>query len=191
MNDEMPEPVRVAVERARAAGFAYSCEPAVGRLLATLAAGVPEGGRVLEIGTGAGVGLAWLVSGLLPRTDATVTTIERDLGRAGLVAGGDWPEFVDFRTGDALELLPGLGTYDLVFADAEAGKQVGLELTIAALSPRGVLVVDDMVPAPGVVWDAEFTGRQEAVRRTLVGHERLVAVELTGHGSGVILATAR
>ncbi|TMR17913.1 hypothetical protein ETD86_22580 [Nonomuraea turkmeniaca] len=189
MKDEMPEPVRAAVERARAAGFVYSCEPAVGRLLATLAAGVREGGRVLEIGTGAGVGLGWLVSGLLPRTDATVTTIERDPGRAGL--GGDWPSFVDFRTGDALELLPGLGTYDLVFADAEAGKQMGLELTIAALNPRGVLVVDDMVPAPGTVWDAEFAGRQEAVRRTLLGHERLVAVDLPGHGSGIILATAQ
>ncbi|MGP3912787.1 O-methyltransferase [Nonomuraea sp. 10N515B] len=191
MNDETPEPVRVAMERARAAGFAYSCEPAVGRLLATLAAGVPEGGRVLEIGTGAGVGLAWLVSGLLPRADVTVTTIECDLGRAELVTNGDWPGFVDLRSGDALDLLPGLGAFDLVFADAEAGKQVGLELTIAALSPRGVLVVDDMVPAPAVVWDAEFARRQEAVRRTLLGHERLVAVELAGHGSGVILATAR
>lgn len=40
------------MERARAAGFAYSCDPAVGRLLATPAAGVPERGRVLEIGTG-------------------------------------------------------------------------------------------------------------------------------------------
>ncbi|WP_327587386.1 class I SAM-dependent methyltransferase [Nonomuraea sp. NBC_00507] len=146
---------------------------------------------MLEIGTGAGVGLAWLVSGLLPRADVTVTTIECDLGRAELVTNGDWPGFVDFRSGDALDLLPGLGTFDLVFADAEAGKQVGLELTIAALSPRGMLVVDDMVPAPAVVWDAEFAGRQEAVRRTLLGHERLVAVELAGHGSGVILATAR
>ncbi|MGI5285564.1 O-methyltransferase [Nonomuraea polychroma] len=190
-NDEAPQPVRAALERARAARFVYSCEPAVGRLLATLAAGVPEGGRVLEIGTGAGVGLAWLVSGLVPRADVTVTTIERDPGSTGLAAGGDWPGFVDFRTGDALELLPELGTYDLVFADAEAGKQVGLELTIAVLNPRGVLVVDDMVPPPGVVWDAEFASRQDAVRRTLLGHERLAAVELAGHGSGVILATAR
>ncbi|MGW4797164.1 hypothetical protein ACWEPC_32565 [Nonomuraea sp. NPDC004297] len=32
---------------------------------------------------------------------------------------------------------------------------------------------------------------QEAVRRALLTHERLVAVELPAHGSGVILATAR
>lgn len=188
MNHEL---VDAAVERARAAGFAYSCDPAVGGLLAALAAGVPERGRVLEIGTGAGVGAAWLVSGLLPRTDVTVTTIERDADRSALVAGAGWPAFVDFHVGDALELLPGLGTYDLIFADAEGGKQVGLELTIAALNPRGMLVVDDMVPAPGVVWNEEFAAGQDAVRRTLLGHGRLVAVELAGHGSGVILATAR
>lgn len=191
MNPETPELVRAAAERARAAGFAFSCDPAVGRLLAVLAAGVPERGRVLELGTGTGVGTAWLVSGLLPRRDVTVTSVELDPERAALAASGDWPGFVDFRTGDALELLPGLGAVDLIFADAGAGKQVGLELTIAALAPHGVLVVDDMTPAPGSTWDSEFAARQEAVRHTLLGHDRLAAVELGGYGSGVILATAR
>ncbi|MEV0352187.1 hypothetical protein AB0H88_41025 [Nonomuraea sp. NPDC050680] len=87
-------------------------------------------------------------------------------------------------------MLAGLGTFDLIFADARAGKQVGLERTISALNPRGVLLVDDMVPLPGVAWDEEFVRRQESVRQTLLNHDRLVAVELA-HGSGVILATAR
>jgi demethylmenaquinone methyltransferase/2-methoxy-6-polyprenyl-1,4-benzoquinol methylase len=72
---------------------------------------------VLEIGTGVGVGPAWLVSGLLPRTDATVTTIEHDPDRAGPAArlpAGFWTS----TWGDALELLPKLGTYDPVFANA-------------------------------------------------------------------------
>ncbi|MFG1960169.1 O-methyltransferase [Nonomuraea sp. NPDC049028] len=189
MNDDLPELVRAAHERAKAAGFDYSCDPDVGRLLAVLAAQVPEGGRILEIGTGLGAGVGWLVSGLRPRTDVTVTTIESDPERAGLAAQG-WPEFVDPRVGDALESLAGLGTFDLIFADAGAGKQVGLERTIAALNPRGVLLVDDMVPYPGVTWEEEFVRRQEGVRQTLLDHDRLVAVELA-HGSGVILATAR
>ncbi|MEV1167275.1 class I SAM-dependent methyltransferase [Nonomuraea sp. NPDC049784] len=188
MNSAPPPLVTATLDRA--ADFAYSCDPAVGRLLATLAAHVPPRGRVLELGTGAGVGLAWLVSGLVPRTDATVTTVEYDGERASQTSSGDWPPFVRFLTGDALELLPGLGTFDLIFADAVAGKQTGLDLTIAALNPRGMLVVDDMSPAPGTVWDSEFAAKQDAVRRTLLTHERLVAVELP-HGSGVILATAR
>lgn len=190
MNSTLPALVGAALERARASGFAYSCDPEVGRLLAVLAAAVPEGGRVLEIGTGAGVGAAWLVSGLLPRTDVTLTTVEQDERTAEVAAGGDWPGFVEFRVGDALELLPGLGAYDLVFADAVAGKHVGLDLTVAALGPRGVLVVDDMTPAPGVVWEPEFARRQDGVRQALLADRRLVTVELA-HGSGVILATAR
>lgn len=155
-----------------------------------LAASIPVGGRVLEIGTGAGLGAAWMVGGLHPRTDVTLTTIEYDAAQAAEARQGDWPAYVDFRVGDALALLPTLGTFDLIFADAGAGKQEGLDLTIAALNPRGVLVVDDMVPPEGTSWPEDFRLKQEAVRHTLLTHERLVAVELA-HGSGVILATAR
>jgi predicted O-methyltransferase YrrM len=52
------------MERANELGFEQSCEADVGRLLAVLAAGVPGGGRILEIGTGAGVGTAWMVEGI-------------------------------------------------------------------------------------------------------------------------------
>ena len=62
----MPALVAAATDRARSAGFPLSCEPAVGQLLA---AHLPAGARVLELGTGAGVGTAWIASGLLPRDD--------------------------------------------------------------------------------------------------------------------------
>lgn len=184
----MDDLVRRATERAEPAGFAFSCDPAVGRLLTVLAAGLPPRARVLEIGTGTGVGTAWLVSGLTPRTDVTVTTIEYDSARAELARQGDWPEFVEFRTEDALTALPSLGTYDLIFADARAGKQDRLDLTLAALGPGGTLAVDDMTADSS--WPADFRERQEAVRRTLTTDPALAAVELA-HGSGVILATRR
>ena len=50
----MPALVTAATGRARAAGFRLSCEPAVGQLLAVLAAHLPAGARVLELGTGRG-----------------------------------------------------------------------------------------------------------------------------------------
>jgi predicted O-methyltransferase YrrM len=190
MSSEIPDLVVAAQERGRAAGFEFSCDPEVGRLLAVLAAGVPENGRILEIGTGVGTGVAWLLTGLGPRTDVSVTTIENDPGRAGIAAAAGWPGFVDGRVGDAVELLADLGGFDLVFADARGGKHEGLDRTVAAVNPRGVLVVDDMVPYPHVTWDDEFSRRQEGVRQTLLTHERLVSVELP-YGSGVILATAR
>jgi demethylmenaquinone methyltransferase/2-methoxy-6-polyprenyl-1,4-benzoquinol methylase len=163
-----------------------SSEPAVGRLLAVLAAQVPAEGRILEFGTGVGVGTAWIVSGLLPRTDAMVLTVERDHQTATLAAGGDWPSFVELRRGDALDVLAGTGgMFDLIFADAPEGKWHGLDQTIAALAPHGLLIVDDMTPRAG--WSDSHRAAQEQVRQTLLAAPELTSVELN-HGSGVILS---
>lgn len=171
--------VRAALDRADAAGFTISSEPPAGPLPAVLAAAVPPGGRILEIGTGAGVGLAWLVEGLTGRTDVEVRSVEHDPHLAKLAAAADWPENVSLHEGDVLELLGTLGTFDLIFADAEGGKWHGLDRTIAALAPGGHLLVDDMA-----------TGHEQTarVRETLLGHPGLTAVELPC-GTGLILAT--
>lgn len=185
----VPPLVAAATERAREAGFPMSSEPGVGRLLAVLAAHLPQNARVLELGTGAGVGTAWITAGLGAREDVTVVSVEKDAGYAALAARGDWPPFVDLRTGDALEeLAAGRNGFDLIFADAPGGKTTGLERTIAALRPHGLLVVDDMTELPD--WPATHKAAQEKVRQALMTHPGLVATELAT-GSGVILATAR
>lgn len=184
---QLPPLVAAAAARAREAGFSMSCEPAVGRLLAVLAAQVSERGRILEFGTGVGAGTAWIVSGLLPRTDVMLLTVESDRQTAALAARGDWPSFAELRHGDALDVLARTGgTFDLIFADAPEGKWHGLDQTIAALAPRGLLIVDDMTPLPG--WTDSHRAAQEQVRRTLLTAPELTSVELT-HGSGVILST--
>jgi demethylmenaquinone methyltransferase/2-methoxy-6-polyprenyl-1,4-benzoquinol methylase len=75
-----------------------------------------------------------------------------------------------------------------VFADAPGGKHEGLDLTIAALNPRGLLVVDDMSPVSH--WPAELRARQAEVRRALLASPLLTSVELTC-GSGVIVCARR
>src|SRR5215468_4959489 len=162
MDELTPPLVRQAMDRARESGFPYSCEPEVGRLLATLAAHLPAGARVLELGTGTGVGTAWIASALLPRTDVSVITVEKDPAIAALAAQGDWPGFVELRCADALAVLGGAGKFDLIFADAPGGKTEGLDRTIAALAPHGMLIVDDMTAAPE--WDSDQHARQERVR---------------------------
>jgi predicted O-methyltransferase YrrM len=188
METAMPALVAEATRRARSAAFPLSCDPAVGRLLAVLAAQLPAGARVLELGTGAGVGTAWIVSALLPRTDVTVTTVENDPQTAALAAQGKWPGFVDLRLGDALDALNEAGAFDLIFADAQGGKWDGLDRTIAALSPGGLLMVDDMTPAPD--WAREQRTKQDQTRRALLTSPLLVSAEVD-HGSGVILAARR
>jgi demethylmenaquinone methyltransferase/2-methoxy-6-polyprenyl-1,4-benzoquinol methylase len=186
MDDTVPALVAAATGRARSAGFRFSCEPAVGQLLAVLAAHLPTGASVLELGTGAGVGTAWIACGLLPRDDVTVITIEKDPQTAALAACGAWPQFVDLRVGDALGVLGEAAAFDLIFADAPGGKWAGLDRTIAALRPHGLLVVDDMTPTPE--WTTEQHARQDDVRQALLTSPLLTSVELD-HGSGVILAT--
>lgn len=184
----LPPLVAAAASRAREAGFPMSCDPAVGRLLAVLAAHLPARAKVAELGTGVGVGTAWITSGLLPRTDVTVTTVESDHQTAALAARGDWPSFVSLRHGEALGVLAEGGTYDLIFADAPEGKWHGLDQTIAALGPHGMLVVDDMTPLPD--WPGDQQAKQNQVRQALLTAPELITIELA-HGSGVILSTRR
>ncbi|WTW98158.1 class I SAM-dependent methyltransferase [Streptomycetaceae bacterium NBC_01309] len=177
-----------ALAHAEALGFTMSSNPEVGRLLAVLAAAVPHGGRILEIGTGTGVGTASLVSGLGSRTDATVDTIELDADTGERARDNDWPDHVRFHVGDAVELLPTLGAFDLIYADAPGGKWHGLDRTLAALAPRGVLLVDDMAPQDW--WSAEHREHQARVREQLVSAPFLAVCELDAVG-GLILGTRR
>lgn len=188
----MPGAVGDAKARAARAGFRLSCDDGVGQLLATLAVDVPERGRVLELGTGVGVGTAWIVSGLegAGRDDVEVVTVEFDASTAATAAGASWPPFVRLVEGDAVALLASgsLGTFDLVFADAQGGKWEGLDRTIAALRQEGVLLVDDMRPQSS--WSEGQRSKQELVRRTLLRHPELEAIELDV-GTGCILCTRR
>src|SRR5215468_7423108 len=53
-----------AIEReTRQVGFTMGSEPRTGSLLRTLAATKPAG-RILELGTGTGIGIAWLLAGM-------------------------------------------------------------------------------------------------------------------------------
>jgi predicted O-methyltransferase YrrM len=183
---EAPPAVAAAIERARAAEFRISSEDCVGRLLAVLAAAVPEGGRVLEMGSGVGMGTAWIVTGLGERRDVEVVTVERDALLAEALRGWRWPAFVRLLHADALDALGRLGTFDLVFPDSHAGKYLGFDRTLAALRPGGLLLVDDMKPGP-TAGAQEWSERAE-LRRTLFGHPELQAIDMDWC-SGVILAT--
>src|SRR5260370_9074610 len=99
---EGPEPELVAAARRRATelGFQLSSEVGVGALLAVLAASVPPGGRILELGTGAGVGLAWLVHGLQERGDVEVVTVDIDPDLHLVAPSAGVPPFVQFYLAD-------------------------------------------------------------------------------------------
>lgn len=185
---DLPVAVAASYERARRHGFTLSCEPEVGRLLATLAASVPANGAVLEMGTGVGAGTSWIIHGLGARDDVRVLSVDLDEKASAIAREATWPAWVTLRVADVLDVLDEPGRFDLIFADAQGGKWVGLERTIAALRPGGVLLVDDMTPP---AWMDDAHERHTArVRATLLGHPDLLAAELAC-GSGMILCTRR
>lgn len=155
MDDALPPLVTRAVELARQAGFPLSreeagphrpsaCLPGVGRFLGVLAAGC-AGGRIGEIGTGVGVGAAWMASAM--PADCTLITVEIDAGRAAAAArllAGD--HRVEVLVGDARELLPGRGPFDLLFADGGWRDPAGLASLAGLLRPGGKIVMDDVTP---------------------------------------------
>jgi len=134
------------------------------------------------------VGLAWIVHGLGIRDDVTVLTVDTDQEMLATVATAGWPDYVQFVCDDGSHAVAEFAPLDLVFADAPGGKFDGLEATIAALAPGGVLVVDDMDPSQH--HDLAYRESLDAVRDRLLGDPALVAAELD-YASGVILATRR
>ncbi len=161
----VPPLVERAVALAEQLGFDRSCSPETGRLLQVLAS---QRGRerVAEIGSGCGVGSAWLLSGLAPGVG--FVTVEPDEERAAAVAellAED--EQAHVLQGGWEEVLPAEAPFDLVFADGGRAKEH--EELLALLAPGGTLVLDDLTPGrPG----------PDPVRELWLGHPRLSAVEL-------------
>ena len=185
----VPELVAAATAAGSEVGFPYSSDERVGWLLAVLAASVPDHGRILELGTGTGVGTAWLVSGLAGRSDVEVVTVESDEVRGAMVGSLPWPPCVRLVAGDAVEQLQTLGAFHLIFADAQGGKWERLDLTIQALRPGGLLVVDDMTPQDW--WDEEQRQQQSAVARALLAHPDLVSVDMDWSTGVIVCARKR
>jgi predicted O-methyltransferase YrrM len=170
--------------------FELSSIPEIGRLLAMLVAQRPRG-RIAEVGSGCGVGTAWIVSALGP--EATVVTVESDEERARAVARlfEDQPQ-VRVVPGDWHEALPPEAPFDLVFFDGGQWKRGDVvaegEAVLELVAPGGVVVIDDMTPE--ALWPEEWRGKPDPVRDFWLADPRLRAVEiLTTPRTAAILAT--
>ena len=78
--------------------------------MACLANAVPIGGRILEIGTGCGVGLSWIVHGLGSRSDVEVVSVEIDSAIASSTRSVGWPDWVSIVEGDGADLVGTIGS---------------------------------------------------------------------------------
>ena len=174
--------------RANELRFTRSCQDQVGRLLSVLACAVPSGGRILEIGTGVGVGTAWITAGLRERIDVEVISVEIDPVLSRAANKSKWPSYVKILTANALDILGTLGTFNLVFADASPIKYGHIDSVLKVLSPGGLLLVDDLEAAEQTTEVEQTTqsSKRDDFRRSLLHYADLNVVEIEW-STGIIL----
>lgn len=180
------EPRRLAaiLEQSSELGFAMASEPRTGALLRLLAAS-KQGGNFLELGTGTGVGTAWLLEGMDAESSLiSIDTDERVQAVACRILGED-PR-LQLLTMDAAGFLrrQPKGSFDLVFADAMPGKYEALDEALAVVRPGGFYVVDDLLPQPN--WPEGHAAKVPPLCRRLLGDHRFLALPLEW-ASGVIV----
>jgi predicted O-methyltransferase YrrM len=186
--DQIPPLAYRAYTLAGDAGFTMSCEPRTGMLLATLAASKPAG-RILEIGTGAGAGSAWLLAGM--DRSATLTTIEVDADRAALARQvlNDDGRVVVINKDARTWLTKYVGDpFDLVFCDWRTGKFDERWLVLRHLALGGIYVGDDLLPQP--TWPDDHQPRVDQFVAEVVKEPALV-VTLMSWASGLVVASRR
>jgi predicted O-methyltransferase YrrM len=125
-------------------GFTMPSDRYVGSLLKTLIASKPNS-RLLELGTGIGLSLSWMIDGM--DAESRLTTIDND------------PKLIEiarayFGKDSRVEILCMDGTrwingykgegFDLVFADAWPGKYSDIEKLLDLVNVGGFYIIDDM-----------------------------------------------
>jgi len=150
MNDHEPARIPPALDGIRhdteRIGFTLASEPKTGSLLRALAASKPRG-EFLEIGTGTGVGTAWLLAGM--DANSRLTSVDHDpkvLEIARRHLGHD--SRVTFRLVDGAAFLEQSVQqhFDLIYADAWPGKFTHVDLALSLLKVGGIYFIDDLLP---------------------------------------------
>lgn len=182
---DLPDVVADALDLSRQRGFITSTRHETGRLLATLAAS--RHGTLAELGTGCGVGSAWLSYGACK--NSRVVSAELDPALAGDVQR----IFVDV---DNVEVVSGdwraleqYGPFALLFIDMGDGI-ASIDEIAALLEPGGIAVLDDFVPS--AAWPPIVDGVVDTVRANWLTDERFTTVEMMiDCDASLLIATRR
>ena len=111
--------------------------------------------RILEVGTYTGYSALCMAEGLAP--DGRLVTLdvnaELETRVRGYFADSLYAAQLDFRVGDARELIPQLDeTWDLVFLDADKENYITYyEMVVDRVSPGGLILADN------VLWSGKVT----------------------------------
>lgn len=166
-------------------GFTMPSDLYIGTLLKTLVSSKPKG-SFLELGTGIGLSLSWMVDGM--DAESKLISVDNDPKLISIVKDyfesdkrvqlccEDGSEWIKNYTGE---------NFDLVFADAWPGKYSEIDEVLDLVKVGGFYVIDDMTAQPN--WPE---GHEDNVARLLVYLENRKDFTLTklNWSTGLVLA---
>lgn len=169
---------------------ASACIDEVGSLLRTLAASLPQG-RIGEVGTGSGVGSAWITSGLA--SGATLTTVEIN-GRLAQAARSLFTDYgnVEVFTGNWLEVMPDHAPFDLLFFDGgaqQAFQKDNWQKVASLLKPFGIMIIDDLTPEED--WPESWRNKPDAKRELAFKSGLFTATEIRSRKDSATLVLVK
>lgn len=152
MNDSVIKDIPIIhseiVRKSREIGFTMPSDMYIGTFLKTLVSSKPAG-RFLELGTGIGLSLSWMIDGM--DDDSILITIDNDPELTAIARQyfgtdtrvnsicEDGTTWINAYRGEA---------FDLIFADAWPGKYSEIDEVLNLLKIGGFYVIDDMKVQP-------------------------------------------
>ena len=192
MNDknilDIPIAYQEILEKSKEIGFTMPSDLQIGSLLKTLIASKPNC-NVLELGTGIGLSLSWLIEGL--DANSSIISIDNDTELVNFAK-------TFFKTERRLNLICQDGSdwiqsyqgplFDLIFADAWPGKYSDLDNTLALLKTGGFYIIDDMEEQAN--WPDGHAEKAANLIDHLEEREDLYLTKMNW-SSGIIIATKK
>ncbi len=176
------------LQKAEEINFSMPSDLHIGSLLKTLIASKP-GGRFLELGTGIGLSLSWMIEGMDETSE--LITLDNDPKLTAIAEdffGKD--ERVEIVCTDGSEWILDYNgkPFDLIFADAWPGKYSEFEETLKHLKKGGFYVIDDMTKQ--LNWPEGHEQKAATLEQFIENHPKLVVTKLDW-STGVMICVKR
>jgi len=192
MNDSTilntPEIHSKILKKSEEIGFSMPSDLFVGSLLRTLITS-KQGGQFLELGTGIGLSLAWMIEGMDEK--AHIITIDNDEELASIASAyfGQHPG-VEIICEDATNWIQNNKdkSFDLIFADAWPGKYSLLEEVLGMVKKGGFYIIDDMSHQPN--WPKGHEGNVDLLIAYLEKRKDFTITKLNW-STGLIIASRK
>lgn len=169
-------------------GFTMPSDLYVGSFLKTLIASKPNG-NFLEIGTGIGLSLSWMIEGM--DADSKLISVDNDQELISIASSyfgdDDRVEVVCKDGADWIKEYSG-AKFDLIFADAWPGKYSEIDEVLDLVKVGGFYIIDDMTKQPN--WPA---GHEDNVIELTAYLEQRKDLQLTkmNWSTGLIMAVKK